>query len=185
MVSMLMVCMILMMSGCDSTIHSPEESESDADRLIMMGPNGVANAYDAHGDIVKAVRQSTARFHSTEQALQEGYMPDDHCVAHPTLGGMGYHWVNGDLIDPVYNPMEPEAVLYIDGPGKKLQLTALEYIVIDVGQPQPHFGDHPFDVGGVPPLMAEGIPHWSLHVWMYEENPAGMFTPFNPNISCN
>lgn len=182
---MLNVCVILLLNGCDSSVHAPELSDSDQTRIAAAGPNGVSYMQHANTDVAKAVRQSTARYHSTTQALKAGYEPDDHCVAHPTLGGMGYHWVNGDLIDPVYNPLEPEAVLYIDGMGNSLKLIALEYIVIDVGQPHPHFGDHPFDVGGVPPLMAAGVPHWSLHVWLYEENPAGMFTPFNPNISCN
>lgn len=86
MIVMLGVCVILAMNGCDATVHAPEESDSDSARLSLAGPSGVANSYDAHGDIQKAVRQSTARFNSTEQALKAGYMPDDHCVAHPTLG---------------------------------------------------------------------------------------------------
>lgn len=182
---MFSVCVILTLNGCDSTVQAPELSDSDQTRILAAGPDGVNITNQANVDIVKAVRKSTARYHSTTQALRAGYDLDEHCVAHPTLGGMGYHWVNGDLIDPEYNPLQPEAVLYIDGHENNLRLIALEYIVINVGQPHPHFGDHPFDIGGVPPLMQQDIPHWSLHVWMYENNPAGMFTPFNPNISCD
>jgi hypothetical protein len=141
---------------------------------------GVQTAYDAHGDLLKAVRTATARFNSTTQAIRAGYVPDDHCVAVPGLGGMGYHWVNFDLVDPVFDPLQPEAVLYETGPGGNLRLVAVEYIVVDVGQPHPHFGDQPFDVGGTP------LPfdHYSLHVWLYKDNPAGLFTPFNPNVTC-
>ena len=135
-------------------------------------------------DPLKAARQATARFHSTTQAIKAGYVADAHCVAVPGLGGMGFHWVNAALVDPVFDPTQPEAILYAPGPNGKSKLVALEYIVVDVGQPRPSLAGQPFDVGGVPPLEAAGVPHWSLHVWLYEDNPSGMFAPFNPNVSC-
>lgn len=27
-------------------------------------------------------------------------------------------------------------------------------------------------------------PHYDRHVWVYRENPRGVFTPFNPAVSC-
>jgi hypothetical protein len=27
-------------------------------------------------------------------------------------------------------------------------------------------------------------PHYDLHVWLYRDNPNGMFAQFNPNVSC-
>lgn len=135
-------------------------------------------------DLLETVRQETARYASTATAIDQGYESDEHCVEHPDLGGMGVHWVNGALIDPVFDPLAPEALLYAPGPGGGLQLVGIEYIVIDAGQNAPAFDGHPFDIGGVPPLMDQGVPHWSLHVWVHEENPSGMFAPFNPNVSC-
>ena len=131
-------------------------------------------------DLLKSVRNATSRFHSTTQAIKAGYVPDEHCVSAPGLGGMGFHWVNPSLVDPVFDPLQPEAVLYAEGPGGKLRVIALEYIVIDVGQPRPMFGNQLFDIGGTP----VPAPHWSLHVWLFEQNPSGMFMPFNPNITC-
>ena len=130
--------------------------------------------------MLKSVRHATVRFHSTNQAIKDGYEPDDHCVSVPGLGGMGYHWANRSLVDPTFDPLKPEVVLYASGPGGKLRLVALEYIVINVGQPRPSFGDQLFDIGGSP----VPVPHWSLHVWLYENNPSGLFVPFNPNITC-
>lgn len=141
---------------------------------------GSAAAKKLETELLKAVRNATAKYHSTTAAINAGYQPDNHCVSVPGLGGMGYHWVNPSLVDPVFDPLKPEVVLYATGPGGNLRLVALEYIVINVGQPAPMFGNQPFDVGGTP----IPVPHWSLHVWLYENNPAGMFTPFNPNISC-
>lgn len=143
-------------------------------------PDPTTTASMRNNDLLKAVRMATARFHSTTQAIKAGYQPDDHCVSVPGLGGMGYHWANFDLVDPVFNPMQPEAVLYANDHNGKLRLVAVEYIVINTGQERPKFGDHLFDIGGTP-VQA---PHWSLHIWLYEHNPNGMFTPFNPNVTC-
>jgi hypothetical protein len=138
------------------------------------------NRTTAQDDLLKAVRQATSRYNSTVQAQRAGYEPDDHCVEVPGLGGMGYHWANEGLVDPVFDPLKPEVMLYAPGPGGNLRLVAVEYIVIDVGQDRPMFGDHPFDVRGTP----VPVDHWSLHVWIHEDNPSGIFTPFNPNVSC-
>ena len=27
-------------------------------------------------------------------------------------------------------------------------------------------------------------PHFDRHVWIYRDNPNGVFAPFNPNVSC-
>ena len=125
--------------------------------------------------LTKAVRGATARYNSTAQALNAGYAPDDHCVP-----GMGFHWVNMSLVDPVFDPLAPEVVIYAsDGTGG-LRLVAVEYVVIDVGQPRPDYAGRLFDIGGTP----VPVPHWSQHVWLYEENPDGVLTNFNATVVC-
>jgi hypothetical protein len=152
--------------------------------LLVAALPACDNPAEAEPTLLEAVRQETVRFQSTSAAAAAGYQADDHCVAHPEMGGMGFHWVNGDLIDPVFDPMKPEALLYGPASGGGRELIGVEYIVIDTGQPRPDFDGHPFDVGGVPPLMAAGVAHWSLHVWAHRDNPAGPFAPFNPSVSC-
>lgn len=155
-----------------------ETKEENLVSEISTAANGQAR--DAESELLQSVRKATAKFHSTAQAISAGYIPEEHCVSVPGLGGMGYHWANPPLVDPVHDPLKPEVVLYARGPGGSLRLVAVEYVVINVGQPRPMFGDQPFDIGGTP-IPA---PHWSLHVWLYESNPSGIYTPFNPNIRC-
>jgi hypothetical protein len=179
----------LAVAACDAPgTMEPGVSATSPEALLARGappadaPASV-HAQTARDELLKSVRQATARFNSTTQALRAGYQPDDHCVAVPGLGGMGYHWVNEDLVGPFWDPREPQVLLYAPGRGGNLRLVGVEYIVIDVPdieQEHPHFGDQPFDVGGTP----IPDPHWSLHVWLYEDNPNGMFAPFNPNVSC-
>lgn len=169
------------LAACD---RSPSEPIVEHAAMHATNARGGDQALRAHGDLLKAVGQQTSRFNSTTQASRAGYVADEHCVTHPQLGGMGDHWVNGGLIDPVFEPMRPEALLYAPGPGGNPRLIAVEYIVIDVGQDRPEFDGQPFDVGGVPPLEATSTPHWSLHVWVHQDNPNGPFAPFNPEVSC-
>ena len=139
-----------------------------------------ATAAVASPGLVKQVHAATARFHSLKQAEKFGYEVASPCVSHPTLGAMGYHYVNESIVDPVFDPMAPEALVYAPTANGRLKLVAAEYIVIDVGQPAPTFEGQPFDVGGTP----VPVPHWSLHVWAHRDNPAGIFTPFNPAVTC-
>jgi hypothetical protein len=94
---------------------------------------------------------------------------------------MGYHWVKPSLVDGTFDPLQPEALLYADGPGGTKRLIGVEYLVVNTGQQRPAFGSRLFDIGGSPMPM----PHWTLHVWAYEHNPSGLFAPFNPNVKCN
>lgn len=159
--------------ACGTEASAPVDHSSM--HANALSASAAANAGAA--GLVKTVASATARFHSQVQATKEGYAESSPCVAVPGLGGMGFHWVNGALVDPVFDATKPEAVLY-DTKGK---LVAVEYIVIDVGQPRPSFDGHPFDVGGTP----VPVPHYSLHAWVHMDNPSGTFAPFNPALSCS
>ena len=182
----LLPALMLLATSCKKEIRTAitEEnisSKSQNSSVESIDPTSAfGTAASGESELLKSVRRATSKFHSTTQAIKSGHEADEHCVSVPGLGGMGYHWVNPLLVDPVFDPLKPEAVLYATGPDGELRLIALEYIVINVGQPPPMFGDQPFDVGGTP----VPVPHWSLHVWLYEKNPSGMFMPFNPNITC-
>jgi hypothetical protein len=116
-------------------------------------------ASSSSAGLLKKVHAATARYHSTTQATKAGYVAASPCVSVPGVGGMGFHWVNDALVDPEFDPLRPEAVLYAPTANGSLKLVAVEYIVIDVGQPAPTFDGHPFDVGGTP----VPVDHWSLY----------------------
>ncbi len=135
---------------------------------------------DVDPGLVADVHAATAAFHSTVQASEAGYAQASPCVSHPTLGTMGFHWVKTALVDPVFDPLEPEALVYAPHANGSLRLVAIEYIVVDVGQPAPTFDGYPFAVRGSP----LPVPHWTLHVWTHQTNPSGIFSPWNPAVSC-
>ncbi|MFW5822269.1 MAG: hypothetical protein ACOCU7_02670 [Tangfeifania sp.] len=127
------------------------------------------------------IKRTTAKYHRVEVAIEDGYIESSHCVYNEELGaGMGYHFVKESLVDPSFDPLQPEALLYEQDENGKFNLVGVEYIVIDVDQEHPYFGTHPFDVGGTP----IPVDHYSLHVWVWKNNPNGMYFPFNPNVRC-
>jgi hypothetical protein len=137
------------------------------------------DATSSQPELLDAVRQISARFHSESQATKHGYTSTVACVSSPA-GGMGVHWLKESLVDPVFDPLHPENMLFAPGPNGIPKLVAVEYIVINAGQPAPTFGGQAFDVGGTP----VPVPHWSLHVWLWKDNPNGLFAAFNPDVSC-
>ena len=180
--------MLTLVTGCKKQIETEDSAYNQSQSALQSKAAG-DNAstlfnfdlsQQANGDLLKSLRAATSRFNSTTQAIDAGYQPSNHCVAVPRLGGMGYHWANRLLVDPVFDLLKPEAMLYESGPGGNLRLIAAEFIVVNRGQARPMFGNHPFDVGGTP----LPVPHWSLHVWVHKENPNGIFTAFNQNVSC-
>lgn len=167
--------LVAVCTACGTDMNSPIDHATMHANAASSAANTAANAGAA--GLIKTVKSATARFHSTVQATRHGYAVASPCIEAPGLGGMGFHWVNNALVDPVFDPTNPEAVLY-DTKGK---LVAVEYIVIDVGQPRPSFNGYPFDIGGTPVPVA----HYSLHAWVHLDNPTGVHTPFNPRVSCS
>lgn len=117
-------------------------------------------------------------------------------------GNMGYHLVNVSLRGAASNPaagdavidmMQPEMLMYEKGSGGALTLAGVEYIVFkDAWERVNGAGAEPPKVFGQPLLASShtfvsggpSIPHYELHVWLYKDNPRGMFYPYNPNVTC-
>ena len=172
-----LAAVIMITAGCEQGGSTEPAVNAHANHAVVAAASPLGSD---KGGLVTDVHAAVARFHSTKQAERAGYAADPVCVEVPGLGGMGHHWVNTALVDPVFDPTNPEVVLYAPDRHGKMKLIAVEYIVINTGQPRPAFQGHQFDVGGTPVPAA----HWSLHVWLGEPNPSGVFAPFNPNIDC-
>lgn len=143
----------------------------------------------AHGaTLVDTVRQATEDFKNVEVAKSAGYGLFHGCVSGPQEGAMGIHLVNGDLVgDGVLDASSPEALMYEVKNGK-LQLLGVEYVVIAEA----------WDANNdTPPTLMGQVFHYvsapnryripafyELHVWAWKKNPSGMFTDWNPTVSC-
>jgi len=140
----------------------------------------------AQNRLLATVHKATAKYQRVEMAIADGYELASPCVAVPGLGGMGFHYINFNLMDGEHDPLRPEALVYEPMKNGRMNLVAVEYIVVvdpsKLADPAPRFGQLTMDdhLHGAP----LGFPHYQLHVWLWKTNPSGMYTPFNPNVSC-
>lgn len=134
-----------------------------------------------------AVRQATAKYHDVEAALADGYIPVSGCEALPGQGVMGIHYLNPALAQDLANdPAKPEILLYLPKENGKLRLVGVEYFQASAGrtaEQAPQILGATFDgpMPGHNPQMPE---HFDLHVWLWANNPSGMFAAWNPALSC-
>jgi hypothetical protein len=128
------------------------------------------------------LRSAIAGFHRIEAALEAGYdaVFEGACFEMPGVGGMGFHYVNGDLVDATVEEFAPEALMYEPRENGRLRLVGVEYVVPFALWTEP-----------APPVLHgqqfhanETFGLWTLHVWVFKHNPEGMFADWNPTISC-
>ena len=147
-----------------------------------------ANKPKSGDTLVQAVRQATARFKNINTAESAGYGLFHGCVSGPEEGAMGIHFVNGELVgDGEIDALQPEALIY-EVRNERPQLVGVEYVVIadawDANhETPPSLMGQVFHYVGAPNRYK--IPaFYELHVWAWKQNPNGMFTDWNPKVSC-
>lgn len=124
---------------------------------------------------LEEVRQATARYLDVDVALADGYVDIGAFVP-----GMGWHYLNVGNVDARFNATRPELLVYADDPcGGKRRLVAVEYAIpleLSKRAPQGFVGNA--DRWDAMPALGM----WTLHAWVWEYNPDGVFTPFNSRV---
>lgn len=171
----LLVTAIMLLGGCSE----PTTASRTAERLELRG------APPAEQQGLAAIRAATARFHRFDVADKEGYdfLFMNTCMVDQSgadRGGMGYHYVNTALLDGQVSIATPEAVLYEPGPNGQLRLVALEYVIPKSAWTNPN---PPVLLGQEFKLNAFDL--WALHVWVWKQNPSGMYADWNPDVNCD
>jgi hypothetical protein len=155
---------------------------------------GPATAGPAHD--VKIAQHATKDFtHPGSATKHAGYglLKDQDgiaCIDMKGMGGMGVHYANPTLVgDGKIQLRHPEALVYRFVKNGHLRLSAVEYLVLKADWRT----DHPT---GRPELFGQkfnftpagnrfGLPaYYSLHAWIWYDNPAGTYEMFNPRVNC-
>ncbi len=157
--------------------------------ILMMGASFFPNAAsaDSEGDNLRAAKAATAKYQSVKQALNDGYVapPPGACSSRPGVGAMGYHFENRALMkDDVLDPTQPEILVYERNEKGRFKLVAIEFFMeADQTATRPVLFGQPFD--GPMPAHHPGMEtHYDLHVWLWKDNPSGLFSAWNPNVTC-
>lgn len=157
---------------------------------------------------IARIRALSDPYHDVNAATSAGYTvwSPDPTAAGATCpssadGMMGYHRVNVALRGPAADPangdavidmMKPEMLLY-EKTATGLSLVGVEYIVFKAAWEKANgAGAAPPQILGHPLLLSThtfpgntaAIDHYELHVWVWKDNPKGMFFPWHPNVTC-
>lgn len=125
-----------------------------------------------------------------------------------SLGAMGIHYARPDLLGITEPPSprvngvgthtdfrRPSILIYEPQADGTLALVAVENLVFAEawrargGAAPPTFHGVPYDSMRDDPRTATDEahmfePHFDRHVWLYRDNPNGVFAPFNPAVTC-
>ena len=143
---------------------------------------------DRFPGFVRDVRRATHAFQDVTAAIAAGYVSTRSCVSGPSEGAMGVHFVNEAFIaDGVLDVQRPEVLVYEPDNGR-LRLVAIEFFVEAEqwdganGGPPVLGGQHFHYVGA--PNRLRNPAYYELHVWAWKRNPNGIFSDWNPAVSC-
>ena len=140
------------------------------------------------------LRDATRPYTTLKAAKADGYgkfkdADGIACIDMPGEGGMGVHFVNGDLVgDAEVVGTTPELLVYDPTP-EGMKLVALEYVVFKKAWKAEHPTGRPQLFGQKFELVKVGNRYglpafYELHLWAWKKNPSGMFEDWNPRVSC-
>lgn len=184
---LLVIGAALVITGCSDqqALTGPQNAESPQ-LSVASGSQGDAAQAEADSDLQKelaAVREATSQYQDVKKAEA-----DDYHQHSPFVPGMGFHYVNGSLAaDAEVIKDQPEALVYdSNDPDKETRnLGAVEYVIPD---PEKNLsrGDLPLPFSGMSGAewhYESAINAWTLHVWIWLDNPKGVFHPTNPRVN--
>jgi hypothetical protein len=126
---------------------------------------------------LQQVRAATARYQNIEHAFGDSYV--DIGLVMPM---MGYHFLKAQLVSSVFDMKKPPILVYNKKNNGKFELVAVEYAVPMSSLPL-HVAPEGFT--GNDDVWDENTLNtgwWTLHAWVWKNNPDGVFKPMNPLV---
>jgi hypothetical protein len=128
------------------------------------------------------VRAATRRFVSLDSAVAAGYARDvPRCFSDPHHGAMGFHHLNRGYVDTKAEVERPEILLYERRSDGAYALNGVEYIIPYKLWPRDSV---PPTVMGETMKQEDNLNLWYLHMWIWRQNPSGLFSDYNPAVHC-
>lgn len=180
----------MLASGCEQAVKEPTLDEVRA----------IAEKY-------RDVNVAKAEGYTTDNKCVTAQM-----LGHPeAMGAMGLHYVRRDLLGLPPKPApagskrvagtgthtdfrRPAMLVYEPQPDGSLELVAVENLVFaeswhakSKDPPTFHGRAYPLlkDDPGTKIDEAHGWePHYEQHLWVFRDNPNGVYSPFNPGVTC-
>jgi hypothetical protein len=163
--------------------------------ILAVAPQKARAQGKALTPALDSVRTLLDKYNDPIVAVHDGFYSSVGCISYPNGGGegamryapgaMGVHFLNMGNVGPTLDPAKPQILIY-EPVGDKLRLVAAEWFMpteVAGGKAPSIFGQ---ELGGPMeghrPLMPDGLHHYDLHVWLWKNNPEGVFSPTNPAV---
>jgi len=165
-----------LMTGCKKENSAPalNEEELQTRSSQQKASNGFGNYTGLAPETVWELQQAkiaTARYNDFQQAINDGYVDINVIVPE-----MGYHYLKMEYLDGTFEYAKPEILVYNKEENGRMKLVALEYATPVTANPPSGF------TGNDDAWSVYQGALWTLHAWVWEYNPAGVFNPTNPLI---
>ncbi|HYJ68691.1 MAG TPA: hypothetical protein VEX15_13645 [Nocardioidaceae bacterium] len=167
-------------------------SASDRDPSASMSQAARPNFEEIY-QLLQLAR-TTAPYHDVQTALDDGWSEQPMCMDYPDgymgegPGTMGHHYFSVEYLTDggALDPTQPELLVYEKRADGTMRLNAVEYIIpardLPGTAPAPEmFGGH--KLVWHPEVGTAGV--WGLHVWLWRNNPHGLYAELNPNVTCD
>lgn len=169
----ILVLAAALLSGCDREPLAPEESAIATQFTALLSA-------DQHREIV-AIRRATTRYHDLNVAIADGFVFLHGCESRPDEGPVGIVYVHlGRLLDGIIDPATPDALIYEPRRNERPKLVGVEFAI-----PYPLWTEpQPPQFLGVSFQPEDEFGVFGLHVWVWRDNPEGLFAESNPRVTC-
>lgn len=148
---------------------------------------------------LEATRAALDKYRDPLAAVRDGYFSTVACIEYRgaersgshdhmayTPGAMGVHFLNPATIGAALDSLKPQVLMY-EPVGDRLVLVGAEWFVpVAVSKTPPVIFGQTLQgpMEGHDPIMPASLAHWDLHVWLWKDNPNGVFTATNPRVKC-
>jgi hypothetical protein len=158
-----------------------DEAPLSPERVSAVQPQlSIGAAESEVTDAVGELRRATGRYHNLDLAIADGFVHLHDCEVREE-GPVGVVYVHpGRINDVIIDPSLPEALIYEPGKNGRLALAGVELVVpyaLWSSEQPPQFLGNAFQ-------SEDEFAVFGLHVWVWHDNPNGLFAETNPDISC-
>ena len=159
--TLVIVAAAALLAACDDEPSAPERPEDRA---------------------VATLRTVTERYKDLELAKADGFVFLHGCENRPGEGPVGMVYVHpGRLMDGLIDPSRPDALVYEPHAAAPAELVGIEFAMPYTLWTEP--GPPRFLGNAFQPEDEFGV--FGLHVWVWRDNPRGLFEEANPNVTCS
>jgi hypothetical protein len=174
--SRLLLATAFAFAACSDT-QTTTAPEVPLDAATSAGAHHAASE-KSHGTLPQGelarLRRATARYHDIQNAFDDQYV-DINVV----IPNMGRHLLKTGLLDATFEDARPELLVYSPNPAGRLELVAVEYAV-PLGLSANAPGG--FQGSGDEWFANQQFQLWTLHAWVWRDNPDGVFHATNSRV---